>query len=156
MTPPPLRRLDTGALRTFRRTAGHRCAKRCEMALRYSHKNLAIGATHMPFPFISIFRLLLAICLSTLACAAQAGPFIFNKEGDEVLDRTTGWVWMRCSLGQSWNGQTCVGTAQTFNFDGAAAAARSYAGWLVPSVAQLVSLRFCSAGESKDLVSVQG
>lgn len=110
----------------------------------------------MPFPFISIFRLLLAICLSALACAAQAGPFIFNKAGDEVLDMSTGWVWMRCSLGQSWNGQTCVGTAQTFTFNDAAAATRSQSGWVIPSVAQLVSLRVCSAKEDGRLVSVQG
>jgi hypothetical protein len=123
-------------------------------AVRYSHKNLAIGATHMPFPSLSIFRLLLAICLSALACAAQAGPFVFNKAGDEVLDTSTGWVWMRCSLGQSWNGQTCVGSAQTFN--SAKAAGRSHADWVMPSVAQLVSLRVCSAGEGKDSVTVQG
>lgn len=110
----------------------------------------------MPFPSLSIFRLLLAVCLSALACTAQAGPFVFSKAGDEVLDLSTGWVWMRCRLGQSWNGQTCMGKEKSFTFDDAAAATRSYSGWVGPSLAQLVSLRVCSTGESKDLESVQG
>ncbi len=104
----------------------------------------------------SIVSVLLAVCLSALAYTVQANNFVVNKAGDEVWDRTTGWVWMRCSLGQSWNGQTCVGTGQEFTFDDAAAAARSRTGWVVPSVAQLVSLRICSAGEKNEFVTVQG
>jgi Protein of unknown function (DUF1566) len=110
----------------------------------------------MPIRPSRFFGLLLAVCLSALACAAQASPFIFNKTGDEVLDMSTGWVWMRCSLGQSWNGQTCVGKATRLYFNGVESEVRSHTGWVVPSVAQLLSLRVCSAGESSDLVSVQG
>jgi hypothetical protein len=110
----------------------------------------------MPVRLSRFFGLLLAVCFSALASAAQASGFVFNKAGDEVLDLSTGWVWMRCSLGQRWNGQTCVGTVQTFTFNDAAAATRSQSGWVIPSVAQLVSLRVCSAKEDGRLVSVQG
>ncbi len=75
--------------------------------------------------------------------------------GTVVID---GKEWMRCSLGQTWENNTCTGEAKRLTFDEAKAAAQTlnnagYAGrrdWRVPTVRELQSLRFCSTGfESK-------
>lgn len=34
-----------------------------------------------------------------------------------VLDKQNGLMWMRCSLGQTWNGQTCTGTAKEYKWE---------------------------------------
>lgn len=34
-----------------------------------------------------------------------------------VVDNTTGLMWMRCTLGQSWMNATCTGTAQKMGWD---------------------------------------
>ena len=36
-----------------------------------------------------------------------------------VLDTQANLQWMRCALGQTWNGQTCVGEAKQFNWNDA-------------------------------------
>jgi len=44
----------------------------------------------------------------------------FTDNGDgTVTHNTTGLVWMRCSLGQSWNGSTCTGTTVIANWQAA-------------------------------------
>lgn len=89
--------------------------------------------------------LLLSVC--ALASAAHANGFVLNKAGDEVLDASNGWVWKRCSVGQTWNGTSCTGTAQGFTFDQAQAQGGS--GWRVPTVRQLASLVYCSSGQTQ-------
>ena len=59
-------------------------------------------------------------------------------QGAEVKDTKTGLVWQRCSVGQTWNGRTCSGAAERFNFDQAQALAAH--GWRVPSKDELASL----------------
>jgi len=62
--------------------------------------------------------------------------------------------WMRCSLGQNWDGKGCVGDAKVFSFDGAADAASvvntsGFDGkndWRVPTIHELQTLRVCSSG----------
>jgi hypothetical protein len=66
--------------------------------------------------------------------------------GDGVaLDTQTGLQWMRCALGQTWNGQTCVGEAKKFNWEDAKKAAdkNNYAGhsdWRLPTIDELKTL----------------
>ncbi|MBK1640569.1 hypothetical protein CKO12_01475 [Chromatium okenii] len=63
--------------------------------------------------------------------------------GDGVaLDTQTNLQWMRCALGQTWNGQTCVGSANTFNWNDALKVAKEtcYAGytdWRLPTINEL-------------------
>ncbi|MCX8521150.1 MAG: DUF1566 domain-containing protein, partial [Rhodoferax sp.] len=69
----------------------------------------------------------------------------FNQNGAEVTDRRTGLVWARCSLGQSWNGSTCTGTASTHTHEQALAQAQTAnvggaSGWRLPNVKELASL----------------
>lgn len=63
--------------------------------------------------------------------------------------------WMRCALGQSWQGDACTGDAKFFTFDAAHAAAAELNGqsgeqgkmaWRVPTIRELADLRICSKG----------
>jgi hypothetical protein len=73
-----------------------------------------------------------------------------------------GREWLRCSVGQSWNGSTCEGEALKYTFEQAQQTAATfnatgYGGkrdWRVPTVRELQSLRVCSTGfvsEKRDL-----
>ncbi len=70
-----------------------------------------------------------------------------------VTDSKTHLIWMRCSLGQTWTGSTCQGTAAKFTFQQALDKARgfSYAGysnWRVPTIKELNTLVYCSNGKT--------
>ena len=77
-------------------------------------------------------------------------------QGGIVKDVETDLQWMRCSLGQTWDGSTCDGSASTYNFDGAQDAANDlnedggYGGhtdWRVPDKDELRTLVYCSSGD---------
>jgi hypothetical protein len=105
----------------------------------------------------TIGKLLAAAAAALLAASmgAQAAPFFTNQAGNVVLNQATGRVWMRCSLGQTWQDSNCTGNASLETFEGAQKAAKAlnagggYAGandWQVPTVLALASLRYCSTG----------
>lgn len=91
---------------------------------------------------------------------AKANPLTAPKRytylpGGILRDKATGLEWMRCALGQSWDGKTCLGQAKQFQFAAALQAAkdintsRSVAGkidWQVPSHRQLHTLMHCTLG----------
>lgn len=71
--------------------------------------------------------------------------FAVNQDGT-VLHKKTGLVWMRCSLGQTWDGATCTGTVSEYDWRRALQArvdlntAGGYAGqtdWRVPNIKEL-------------------
>ncbi|MBI3776159.1 MAG: DUF1566 domain-containing protein, partial [Gammaproteobacteria bacterium] len=39
--------------------------------------------------------------------------FVLGTDGT-VHDKITGLTWMRCALGQQWDGKTCAGTAARY------------------------------------------
>jgi hypothetical protein len=69
-----------------------------------------------------------------------------------VKDTVTGLMWMRCSLGQIWNGSTCQGEVKKYKWDEAMKQNNSsYAGfndWRVPTIQELKSLVYCSSGKT--------
>lgn len=77
----------------------------------------------------------------------QAEPFFTNKKGNLIFDKATGLVWQRCSLGQVWDGKTCSGGAEKFNFVETQKLAND--GWRVPTVRELISLVYCSNGPAQ-------
>ncbi|TWI70788.1 uncharacterized protein DUF1566 [Desulfobotulus alkaliphilus] len=80
-----------------------------------------------------------------------AGKYKDNGDGT-VTDTETNLQWMRCSLGQVWDGSACTGEAKVFNWNHALAAASShhFAGksdWRVPAIEELNTLVYCSSGK---------
>ena len=66
---------------------------------------------------------------------------VVGSGGSEVLDKKTGLIWQRCSLGQTWNGTTCTGTASTHTWTDALAKVRAVGnGYRLPNIRELKSL----------------
>jgi len=62
-----------------------------------------------------------------------------------VLDTQTNLQWMRCALGQTWDGENCVGKAIRFNWDEANTAVKDHQqvndnDWRLPSLEELATL----------------
>ncbi|HIH0815960.1 TPA: DUF1566 domain-containing protein [Vibrio cholerae] len=70
----------------------------------------------------------------------------FSDNGDgTVTHHTTGLIWHRCSLGQSWDGTDCTGTATTFTWQQALAAGAQntlggFSDWRLPNKNELASI----------------
>ena len=78
--------------------------------------------------------------------ALAAKTYTDNGDGT-VTDPTTGLTWMRCSMGQTWDGvnSTCTGTASTHTFDQANALTGTvtFAGqsdWRLPNIRELQTI----------------
>ena len=74
------------------------------------------------------------------------GRYRDNGDGT-ILDTTTKLQWMRCSIGQSWNGSNCSGSAYRIKWDDIMKKTPSFAGysdWRIPKIEELKSLIYCS------------
>ncbi len=83
-------------------------------------------------------------CYDNLTPNTPNERFIDNGDGT-VSDKHTGLVWMRCSLGQTWDGATCASEAVEYNWQQALQTAEGYAYagssvWRVPSIKELESI----------------
>lgn len=74
------------------------------------------------------------------ACPSWPTADRFTLNGAEVTDKRTGLVWARCSVGQSWSGNACTGTASTFTHQQALQHAAGQSGWRLPDKRELFSL----------------
>ena len=90
---------------------------------------------------------LLAFVLLFMGIAGYAmAAKTYSDNGDgTVTDPTTGLVWMRCAMGQVWDGTTCTGTAGTYTFDQANALTGTvtFAGqgdWRLPNIRELQTI----------------
>ncbi|TAN49456.1 MAG: DUF1566 domain-containing protein [Methylococcaceae bacterium] len=57
-----------------------------------------------------------------------------------MTHKTTGLTWMRCSLGQTWTGSSCYGTAHPYIYRNALTLTQNFAGhddWRLPNIAEL-------------------
>ncbi len=93
---------------------------------------------------------------ASLACAADCRLAMqastpterFQLGGDTVSDSKTTLVWMRCALGQQWNGSICLGEPQAMDWRDAKTAVErlnreGYAGhndWRLPALPELASI----------------
>jgi hypothetical protein len=93
--------------------------------------------------FISSFTLA-QTCLPEFDATAQTEEFIDNGDGT-ATNATLNLVWMRCSIGQSWENETCTGDATELSWQQALVAAHGYefadkSGWRLPNIKELASL----------------
>ncbi|AXE33162.1 hypothetical protein DK843_01825 [Chromobacterium phragmitis] len=65
----------------------------------------------------------------------------FAVDGEEVRDKRTGLVWLRCSVGQRWDGKRCFGEIRLLRHQEARrhAAALGH-GWRVPAIEELAGI----------------
>ena len=83
-------------------------------------------------------------CNGNLSPTAPNERYIDNDDGT-VTDIHTGLIWMRCSLGQTWDGTACTGSVQIYTWQQALQVARGYnyagsSAWRVPDKKQLQSI----------------
>lgn len=87
-------------------------------------------------------------CDKSFPMSSPVKRFIDNGNGT-LTDFEPDLTWMRCSLGQTWNGTTCTGTPVTYTWQSAQEAANKlnreggYANlhdWRVPKIAELASI----------------
>ncbi len=83
------------------------------------------------------------ICNATIP--ADAPNSRYTVRTSTVLDKQTGLIWMRCALGQTWDGAGCTGSPTTMVWQTALQTAEStnFAGkndWRLPNKKELESL----------------
>ena len=83
-------------------------------------------------------------CKDSIITTAPDTSFTIHNDAT-ATDNTTGLMWMRCSLGQEWDGRTCSGAAISVSWaDGLKAAAgyefAGYADWRLPNKNELESI----------------
>ena len=83
-------------------------------------------------------------CNTAMTADAPNSRYTLSASGT-ALDKKTGLTWMRCNLGQVWDGVTCTGTAQPYTWQTALQIAQStvFAGqsdWRLPNQKELQSL----------------
>lgn len=85
--------------------------------------------------------LLLSLHALTVSAACPSWPTAerFDIQDAEVTDRHTGLTWARCSVGQQWDGSTCVGNVKTLSLQESLQLAKNSV-WRLPNVKELASL----------------
>ena len=77
-------------------------------------------------------------------CTSNSEPVTptsrFTLQGDQVLDKRTGLIWQRCTVGQSWNeaAQSCDGQPLKRNWKDTLEQAPE--GWRVPNIREVNSI----------------
>ena len=85
----------------------------------------------------------LVCCICSLGFSGQAEQFYVREH--LVIDLYTGTEWMRCSVGQRWNGETCIGKNVNLNHNQmdeviSIATEQLGQGWRLPNRKELESL----------------
>lgn len=80
-------------------------------------------------------------CNSNMTRSAPDSRYQLLNNNTEVKDTQTGLIWQRCSLGQTWSGTSCTGTAATYNWTNALQTAKNMGNnWRIPNIKDLDSL----------------
>ena len=83
-------------------------------------------------------------CSEEVPVSTPDENFMVEQDGT-VLGKNTGLTWMRCSLGQNWDGESCKGEGTLFAWVQALKAAEShqyggYKDWRLPNKNELESI----------------
>ena len=78
----------------------------------------------------------------------------YQVKGALVEDTKTGLMWMRCTLGQNWDGSTCRGKPIQHNWEEMIKIVdgfnyENYDDWRVPTIDELKTLIYCRSGQPK-------
>ena len=79
-------------------------------------------------------------CQSNIKNKTPDSRYQLLSNGSEVKDLKTGLIWQRCSLGQTWDGTTCTGTASQYTWQQVQAAKDAGNGLTLPNIKELSSL----------------
>lgn len=85
-----------------------------------------------------------AICVDNILKSTPDDQFVFYNNGT-LLDQKSGLIWMRCSLGQKWNGNDCIEKPLRLDWQSALAIAKDYVyadanNWRLPNIKELASI----------------
>jgi hypothetical protein len=87
-----------------------------------------------------------AVCVDAANNTTPNDRFTLNSDGT-AIDNQTGLMWNRCSVGQTWDGDssTCTGTAIMQNWAEALSAAENasdagHTDWYLPNIKELASI----------------
>ena len=85
-----------------------------------------------------------AVCNTAIPKTTPDNAFTLHNNGT-VTHNKTGLMWMRCELGQTWDGATCSGSSQVYTWSAALQVAEGYAfsgysDWRVPNKNELASI----------------
>jgi hypothetical protein len=84
-------------------------------------------------------RNFVSVVMLSMTCMSSAwAESRYVIQGGEVYDTRTKLTWARCSVGQEWKNEHCVGAISTFTF--ASAQTQAGGGWRVPTKDELVTL----------------
>jgi hypothetical protein len=83
-------------------------------------------------------------CKDSIITTNPDSSFLLHGDGT-ATQKTTGLMWMRCNLGQQWDGNTCNGMAAGFSWGEALNAAvltkfSVYSDWRLPNKNELESI----------------
>jgi hypothetical protein len=83
-------------------------------------------------------------CNKSIAASTPDTSFTIRNDGT-ATHKPTGLMWMRCSLGQQWDGQTCRGMAVGYTWGAALQAANryefaGYTDWRLPNKNELETI----------------
>jgi hypothetical protein len=84
------------------------------------------------------------VCTETILPTSAADTFSVAEDGT-VFSNDTGLMWMRCSLGQNWEGKTCGGEPVFLSWPAALKATvgfqfAGYSNWRLPNKNELESI----------------
>ena len=85
-----------------------------------------------------------AACNNAIPKTTPDNAFTLHNNGT-VTHNKTGLMWMRCLLGQTWDGNTCSSSSQTYEWSAALQAAdgysfAAYSNWRLPNKNELASI----------------
>ena len=144
----------------MKKQTGTDCAAECTIAARQKDKGirhrlrqiLIKGRQALFFCSLCCSLLLLFFsspcgaqtCKDSIVATTPDSRFTPHKDGT-VTHIATGLMWMRCSVGQKWDGKTCTGEAVSLDWQKALQAAdqQAFAGhsdWRLPNKNELASI----------------